>query len=57
MVIWIMTQIIIILSTLIVFAILGFMMNRSIKKFEERSKVSKKKGKGKYMPEVKKFGK
>lgn len=47
----------IILATLIVFVGLGFMMNRSIKKHDARPKVKGKKGRSKYMPQVKNPGK
>lgn len=51
-------QLIIILSTLLAFAALGFFLSLSIKRHEaNKSKQKKSKGKSKYMPEVKKFGK
>lgn len=51
-------QLIIVLSTLLAFAVLGFFLSLSIKKHEaNKSKQKKSKGRNKYMPEVKKFGK
>lgn len=46
------------IGTISVFGILGFAMNQSIKKHESRKKVYKsKKGRSKYMPQAKNFGK
>lgn len=51
-------RIIIVLSTLLAFGVLGFFFNLSIKKHEaNKAKNRKSKGRSKYMPEVKKFGK
>jgi len=51
------TQIIIFIATIAAFAVLGFMMSRSIKKYEENAmKKKKKKGKAKYMQEAKRPG-
>jgi putative effector of murein hydrolase LrgA (UPF0299 family) len=51
-------QIIIVLSTLLAFGVLGFFLSLSIKKHEaKRAKTRKSKGRSKYMPEGKKFGK
>jgi hypothetical protein len=47
----------IMLGTLIVFVGLGFMMNKSIKKHDARPKGKSKKGRSKYMPQVKNPGK
>jgi ABC-type Fe3+ transport system permease subunit len=48
------TQVIIILSTLLAFALLGFMLSRSIKKYEKnKAAQKKKKGRNKYMPQSK----
>jgi len=48
-------QLIIILSTLLVFVGLGFALSRSIKKHDERQKsIKKKKGRYRYMPEARK---
>jgi hypothetical protein len=50
-------QLIMILSIVIVFCILGFMMNRSIKKHEsQKANAKKKKGKNRNMPLYKKPG-
>jgi len=46
-----------ILLTLLAFVALGFMLNRSIKKYEAKPKLKKKKGKSRYMPQVKTPGK
>lgn len=52
------TQIILIIGTVLVFALLGFMMSRSIKKYEEKkAKEKKKKGRIKYMPQTRLPGK
>lgn len=51
------TQIIIFIATIVGFAVLGFMMSRSIKKYEENAmKQKKKKGKSKYLQESKNPG-
>lgn len=51
------TQIIIFIATIAAFAVLGFMMSRSIKNYEENAmKKKKKKGKAKYMQEAKRPG-
>jgi len=51
------TQIIIVLATLIAFVVLGFMMNRSINNLNAKKETAKKKkGRYKYMPEVKNPG-
>lgn len=47
----------IIVGTIVVFGVLGFMMNRSIKKHDARPKTKSKKGKTRYMPQVKNPGK
>ncbi|MCR4435425.1 MAG: hypothetical protein QHH06_03355 [Clostridiales bacterium] len=50
-------QLIILLCTLVVFVGLGFAMSRSIKKYDERQKSSKKnKGRNRYLPEAKRPG-
>lgn len=52
------TQVVMIIVTLAAFAVLAFMMSRSIKKHEEKAKkTKKKKGRTRYMPEVKRPGK
>lgn len=52
------TQFIIIAVTLLAFAALGFMLSRSIKNLEkQRAAQKKKKGRTKYMPQVKTPGK
>lgn len=52
------TQLVIILATLGIFALLGFAMSKSIKQYESsKHKVKKKKGKNKYMPQAKNPGK
>ncbi len=51
------TQLTIMLSSMLVFAVLGFGMSKAIKKHEEKQRsLKKKKGKNRYMPEYKKPG-
>ncbi|MCX8130995.1 MAG: hypothetical protein N3I35_12965 [Clostridia bacterium] len=50
------SNVIIIIVTLLTFVGLGFMMHRSIKKYDARPKTKGKKGKMKYMSEAKKPG-
>jgi hypothetical protein len=51
-------RIILVLSMLLAFGLLGFFLSLSIKKHEaNKAKNKKSKGRSKYMPEVKKFGK
>jgi hypothetical protein len=47
----------VIVGTVVVFAVLGFMMNRSIKKHDARPKRKAKKGRNRYMPQAKNPGK
>jgi hypothetical protein len=50
-------NILIFVVALAVFIVFGFALNRSIKQHESKKKVMKsKKGRSKYMPEVKKMG-
>lgn len=52
------TQLIFVLVALLAFIALGFALNGSIKKYEANKKTQKKKkGRSRYMPEVKKPGK
>jgi uncharacterized protein YpmB len=49
-------QILIILGFLVAIGVIVLMFNRSVKNYEaQKSKMKKKKGRNKYMPEVKNF--
>lgn len=51
------TQVIVILSTLLAFALLGFMLSRSIKKYEKnKAAQKKKKGRNRYISQSKNPG-
>lgn len=52
-----MTSLYIMLATVIVFALLAFAMYGSIKKHEAKPKAKAKKGRNRYMPQVKNPGK